>query len=185
VSSYATAEQLRHRLQRDAPFAGDELISAEQALEDVTGALEDHIPGGVLQRVDHVWEDDVHARTVWLPHAPKVPVIVTVVELDGDELDGEDWKKTRLHGVRRVDGHWWSGKIKVTYTYGYPEGQIPNGLRKVALDMAAASFSNPESVLQMRMGSDRSVSFADSSEAAGGLSRANRRILDTYLPAAV
>jgi hypothetical protein len=47
----------------------------------------------------------------------------------------------------------------------------------VALSYAARVFSNPESVLQRRQGSDYSVSFTDSSEGASSLTKAERDVL--------
>lgn len=185
MTAIATAEQLRRRLQRPDPFSAEEIASAEDLLEDITGMIQDMIPGGVLEVEGAEFEARVHAWAILLPHAPKVPVEVTAVEVDGEALTADDWEVNRLHEVRREDGRPWSGKVLITYTYGWPAEIIPAGLRNIVLDLAARRFPNPESVLQMRMGADRSVSFADSSEGAAGLTAQQQRVLDSYMPAAV
>lgn len=50
---------------------------------------------------------------------------------------------------------------------------------EVTLAYAARRFVNPEQTLQRRQGADYSVSFADSSEAASGLTAAEKATLDS------
>lgn len=185
---FADEVDLLDRLQLAADGMSDEEMAAVAlALELASGFIEDYIPGGVLEHTDaeYSWDTSVEGttRVVPLPHHPKVPVTVTKVTVDGDDLEAEEWRVDRLHGVRRADGGSWVGLIEITYDYGFADP--PNSLRGVCLDLAARQYGNPESVLQARMGSDRSVSFADSSEAATGLGAANKAILESFKPVAL
>lgn len=184
---YATVEDLEARLRRT--LEGADALAAENLLDDISGWIEGRIPGGALEHVDATYEHEGTCRTIWLPHAPKVPVAVTAVSVDGTALpdgsgaEAKGWKVTRLHGVRRADGNWWRGEVEITYTYGFSEP--PGDLRDLCLDLAVRRFENPESALQLRMGADRSVSLADSVEAATGPTVEQRMTLDSYRPPAI
>lgn len=189
--SLFTEDQLRVRLQRPAAdWSADDAASATALDDDITAFIESYT-GGVLETIGATYahDGDINpVKAIYLPHVPKVPATVTAVTVDGDAFT--DYKVDRYHALRRNDKGVWKGIVVVTYTYGFdPDAASPPqafiALRNAALDLAAPRNGNPERVLQARMGSDRSVSFADSNEAAGGLDQGVRAVLDSFKPLAV
>lgn len=160
------------------PFDAAKYAAAHDAIEDATAEIRAY-----CRQHFSLVEDDVvelrgtDGRRLRLPQRPVQDV--TEVLVNGEEfIEEEDFRRVR-DTLFRFDG--WGGDdglVVVTYTHGYEE--IPREIEKVCLSLAMRLFSNPEGIMQMRMGADYSVSYAADPEAVVGLNRSERRVLDGY-----
>lgn len=187
--AYASPEQLR-LLMRLEPFTEDETAGAELLLELAQGAIDDET-GQSLESAeetvildgptdgDSQYQAGTGTRKLILPRWPVTAVeSVTLTEDDEVLVHGSDYTWSAAGILTRVGAYWpcHDRAIEVVDTAGFT--LIPAGVKRIALRLAAAGWSNPEFLASETLG-DHARSF--SAEGLGmELTAADKRTLGAY-----
>ncbi len=193
----ATVDELTDYLQQSVPLAPG---PAQLALRLASAAIRRH----TKQMISFVAGETITTmggeRVLRLPQRPVVVDAdnpLTVVELvDGTGLEipateerdflrygaelhrGQAWPTSRLMGFpRRYPAGIWAPRVKVTYSHGYEE--IPDEIVGIALDLAAASMSNPRRLRSEASGAV-SVTYTVETFGTGSLTSDHRAILRDF-----
>ncbi|MEV4437488.1 hypothetical protein AB0K09_00475 [Streptomyces sp. NPDC049577] len=113
-----------------------------------------------------------YRRELQLRQRPVTAVTSVVGADDGQPVTG--WT---LRGAALVREQPWTSEVTVTYDHGW--AQVPDDIRGVVLALAQAAVTNPEMLRQVSI-DDYSRTYATETLGAGGLSRADEKVLDRY-----
>lgn len=143
------------------------------------------------------------ARLLYLPQKPAVvddQHPLTVIELftmtneEFPALEGRDytrigieltrgqqwWEPTRLMGWPRMRPQGiWADRVRLTYSHGYADGDLPDDILDIVLDLAAMNCSNPQGLRQESI-DDYSRTFAAETIGGAQLSDDQKEALEPY-----
>ncbi|MEV7282871.1 hypothetical protein [Streptomyces sp. NPDC093111] len=188
---YATPDELR-RLLREESWTPEETATAELLIELGQGVIEDEIGQPLEQSTDVVildgptaddsrYQAGTGSRKLILPRWPVTSVTSVTLTDDGEELVfGKDadytWSAAGILHRRGAEWPCHDRAIEVIYTPGYLP--VPAGPKRICLRLAAAGWSNPESLSSETLGDH---ARAWSAEALGmALTPADIRTLGAY-----
>lgn len=168
--AFATIADLENVLGRDLPADDPAALFALDSATAMVRAI-------VEQYIEEV-EDDVvvldgsGTRVLMLPETPVSDV--SLIEIDGEELDAEDYQWSADGYVRKLNGTWTTDlrSIEVTYSHGY--ATIPALIVSITAKLAARMLDTPAAVRQETIGA-YSVSYNPATLQADELV-----LLDTY-----
>ncbi|CAL9596602.1 hypothetical protein [Streptomyces sp. enrichment culture] len=193
----ASVEELQDYLQQTVPLAPG---PAQLALRLASAAIRRH----TKQTISFVAGETITTmggeRVLKLPQRPVVVdadnplTVIELVDASGLEIPaieerdflrygselhrGEAWPRSRLMGFpRRHPAGIWADRVKVTYSHGYQE--IPDEIVGIALDLAAASMSNPRRLRSETSGAV-SVTYTVETFGTGSLTSDHRAILRDF-----
>lgn len=151
---------------------------AQMLLEMISGEVQSYCDAVTLQRIDN---DIIYLRGSWaniikLPGAP-IHAIHSVSVEDGVEIVDYDWAR---HGILINPDRWYGPESAIRVVYDHGLENLPEAARSVVLSRAVRLFTNPEQVMQAKLGSDRSTSYAADVEQITGLNRSERQILKRF-----
>lgn len=163
---FATAEDLRLFLR---------LRSIDNATaEHLLGMAADTIRAELGQKLDYVENDLFVAgpsggRVLLLPELPVVTV-TRVVEYGVELVDGEGYTWSHAGTLTRLGGCWpvEPRAVTVTYSHGYPAGEVPSVVKTVSVMLAGRVYPNPERATQISIG-DAARSYGSGGRAPSGL----------------
>lgn len=158
-------------------FDAAKIARAEKIIEIVSGEVQAFCTAVTLEPVDG---DIVHLRGTW-NHAMKLPgaPIYDINSIDIDDEPVEDFDYTR-HGLLINPSGWGGPHAVVTVDYDHGLQEVPHDVQSVVFSRAIRMFVNPHAVMQQKMGTDYSVSYAADAEMITGLNRSERRALAKY-----
>lgn len=185
MAAFFTAEELMLQLQHTTD--GD--------VDDDTATLlatlaSDEIRDDLGQQIDLVTNEviTIYGDGGELIVLPQRPVIgVSSVLLNGQAITAYDWR--RNGALRRVifAGSQFAGEmtmnwpfgvpVQVTYSHGY--ATVPNAIKAAALDLAIATYMNPNSLVTSKIVDDVSEAYR-ATRAATMLSEERKNALDRY-----
>lgn len=153
--AFATISDLENVLGREIDEAD---ASALFALDAATAMVR----GIVEQYIEEV-EDDVivldgsGTRVLLLPETPVSDV--SLIEVDGEELNADEYQWSANGYVRKLNGTWTTDlrSIEVTYTHGY--ATIPPLIVSITAKLAARMLDTPAAARQETIGA-YSVSYS-------------------------
>ncbi|MEU2780532.1 hypothetical protein [Streptomyces sp. NPDC007110] len=193
----ATTEELQDYLQQTVPLTPG---PAQLALRLASAAIRRY----TKQTISFVAGETITTmggeRVLKLPQRPVVVdadnplTVVELVDASGLEMPaieerdflrygaelhrGQAWPVSRLMGFpRRHPTGIWADRVRVTYSHGYQE--IPDELVGIALDLAAASMSNPRRLRSESSGAV-SVTYTVETFGTGSLTSDHRAILRDF-----
>ncbi|MGQ5606157.1 hypothetical protein [Streptomyces sp. EKS3.2] len=193
----ASVEELQDYLQQSVPLAPG---PAQLALRLASAAIRRH----TRQTISFVSGETITTmggeRVLRLPQRPVVVdadnplTVVELVDASGLEIPateerdflrygaelhrGQAWPTSRLMGFpRRYPAGIWAPRVRVTYSHGYEE--IPDEIVGIALDLAAASMSNPRRLRSEASGAV-SVTYTVETFGTGSLTSDHREILRDF-----
>lgn len=146
--SFATITDLENVLGRELPENDPAALFALDSATAMVRAI-------VYQYIEEV-EDDVivldgtGTRVLLLPETPVSDV--SLVEIDGEELDDDEYQWSADGYVRKLNGTWTTDlrSIEVTYSHGY--ATIPALIVSITAKLAARMLDTPISVRQEAIG---------------------------------
>ncbi|MGI5408728.1 hypothetical protein ACQEV9_18280 [Streptomyces chartreusis] len=193
----ATVEELQDYLQQSVPLTPG---PAQLALRLASAAIRRH----TKQTISFVEGETITTmggeRVLKLPQRPVVVdadnplTVVELVDASGLEIPaveerdflrygselhrGQAWPTSRLMGFpRRHPAGIWADRVRVTYSHGYQE--TPDEIVGIALDLAAASMSNPRRIRSESSGAV-SVTYTVETFGTGSLTADHRSILRDF-----
>lgn len=189
--AYATADELR-RLLREESFTADDTATAELLIELAEGVIEDETGQALEQSEDTVtldgptdtdsrFQGGTGSRRLILPRWPVTAVASVTLTDDAEVLvfgRDEDYTWSAAGILHRRGTEWpcTDRSIEVVYTAGYTT--IPSGLKRMALRLAMAGWSNPERLTSESLG-DHSKAW-DAAALGMELTDSDRRTLGAY-----
>lgn len=155
----ATVEELAAYLGREID---EEDPSAILALNIASDLIRNFCGHSITQvEDDEIILDGTGTQLLLLPATPVTEV--ASVEVDGEELEEDDYAWSRRGWIVRTDGYYWPtdpSSIAVTYTHGYET--VPDSVKGVALALAGRVVDGSSGIKQESIGS-YSVTYADPS----------------------
>jgi hypothetical protein len=158
-------------------FSDTQEERAQLLLDLVSGEVESYCNAVALQRME---EDTVVVRGSWsnIITAPGAPVHEVIhVFVDGEEVTDFDYTR---HGLLISPERWGGPHAAVTIVYDHGLDEVPQVVKSVVLSRAVRAFTNPEGLMQAKLGADQSFSYAADAEMVTGLNKSERMLLKRY-----
>ncbi|MGI5443820.1 hypothetical protein ACQEV4_42710 [Streptomyces shenzhenensis] len=183
--AYATAEEFRLFIRHSGPFSDEETAQAEFLLDLAGACIEEETGQSLELSTDTVLLDGTGTHQLVLPRWPVTAVhtVTLLGDLAADEVltEGADHDFTWSASGRltRKGACWPEGDRNVEAVVTAGLATIPKSLKRVALRLCVAPWSNPNNLSSETLG-DLSRSYNTATDIGMELSSSDRKLVSVY-----